>query len=132
MNLLRCRWLCAVLSVLLTAGCFLALWFCSVSAPDDAVREISIGRPDWYLSEHRVGAETYYTLRSARGDTPWDICYGNSPASLLYFRREGEESLLLQRLDGSIFRIDFCTGRFCEAPMPSEPMEPLQKAFVGT
>lgn len=124
-------WTIGTAAVLLLLGAFVALWFFSVHAPDDAVREIRIGSatsPDWYLAEHRVAGKAYYTLRSARGDTPWDARYGKRPASLLYLQRE-EESLLLQRLDGSVLRLDLRTGTFSDAPSPSEPTIPLSSLF---
>lgn len=128
MMLLRHRWLCAVLAVLLTAGAFAALWWNSVHAPDDAVREIPLVEPDWYLAEHRVAGKAYYTLRSARGNTPWDTRYGNRPGSWLYLQREGN-ALFLQRLDGSALELDLRTGAYHDAPTPSTPFTPLSALF---
>lgn len=126
------RWTLGALAVLLLLSAFAALWHVSVHAPDDAVQEIRIGTetsPDWYLAEHRVAGKAYYTLRSARGDTPWDARYGSRPASLLYLQCE-EETLLLQRLDGSVLRLDLRTGAFSDAPTPSEPLLPLSALFA--
>lgn len=131
MRFLRHRWLCAVLAVLLTAGAFAALWWSSVHAPDDAVREISLAESDWYLAEHRVAGKAYYTLRSTRGNTPWDTRYGNRPGSWLYLQREGD-TLFLQRLDGSVLELDLRTGAYHDAPTPSAPFTPLSALFPAT
>lgn len=129
MNPLRHSRLCGLLAVLLTAGCFVALWYVSVHAADDSVREVVIGAPDWYLAEHRVGPEAYYTLRSARGNTPWDTRYGNRPGSWLYLQQAGDDALLLQRLDGTVLRLDLRSGSYRQAPAPSEPLAPLSAFF---
>lgn len=128
MKLLLNKWVGGTLGGLLTVGCFLALWFCSVNAPDDAVREIAIASPDWYLAEHRVGPKAYYTLRSDRGNTPWDEVYGNRPASLLYYQLT-DDTLLLQRLNGSVLSVDLRTGSYHEVSTPSTPFTPLSALF---
>lgn len=125
------RWVGSALCILLPAGAFFCLWYGSVSTPDDAVREITLGSPDWYLAEHRVGPKAYYTLRSRLGNTPWDASYGNRPASLLYYRLGEDGTLLLQRLDGSVLRLDLCTGTFGEIPPPSIPLAPLSALFAA-
>lgn len=130
MNLLRYRWLCYIVAVLLPACCFLALWLLSLHAPDDAVSEVCIAAPDWYLAEHRVGSQAYYTLRSVRNDTPWDARYGHRPGSWLYVRQDGD-FLFLQRLDGTVLRIHLRTGDYGEVPPPSEPFAPLSSFFPG-
>lgn len=129
MSVLLNRWVGGTLCILLPAGAFFCLWYGSVNAPDDAVREISLGSPDWYLAEHRVGPKAYYTLRSGHGNTPWDASYGNRPASLLYYRLGEDGTLLLQRLDGSVLRVDLRSGSFAEIPSPSAPLAPLSALF---
>lgn len=129
MSVLLNRWVGGTLCTLLPAGAFFALWYHAVNAPDDAVREITIGSPDWYLAEHHVGPKAYYTLRSSLGNTPWDVHYGNRPASLLYYQLGEDSTLLLQRLDGRILRVDLRSGLFAEIPPPSTPLAPLSALF---
>lgn len=130
------RFLLGFGAALLTAGCFVALWYGSVTAPDDGVREICVGSvaaPDWYLAEHRVAGKAYYTLRSGRGNTPWDKRFGARPGSWLFLLRgeSGREpnELLLQRVDGSVWRVELQTGEVDEVPVPSEAMLPMEVLF---
>lgn len=123
------RWVSGSLCTMLMTGAFFALWYHAASAPDDAVREITIGSHGWYLAEHRVGSQAYYTLRSGLGNTPWDGDYGNRPASLLCYQLGEEDTLLLQRLDGSVLRIDLRSGSYAEIPPPSTPPAPLSSLF---
>lgn len=129
MRVLLNRWFSGALCSLLIVAAFWWLWYRAVNAPDDAVREILIGSPDWYLAEHRVGPKAYYTLRSARGNTPWDARFGNRPASLLYYQLADGGILLLQRLDGSVLELDLCTGSYRDASAPSVPLTPLSALF---
>lgn len=129
MRLLRHKWLCAVLGVMVAVDSFLLLWFCTADTPDDAVHEIPIGASDWYLAEHCVGSKAYYTIRSARGNTSWDKRYGNRPASLLYYQLADDGTLLLQRIDGSVLRLDLLSGSWQEAPVPDTPLAPLSVLF---
>lgn len=133
------RWGLGVGSALLTAGCFVALWYGAVTTPDDSVREICVGSvaaPDWYLAEHRVEGKAYYTLRSGRGDTPWDERFGARPGSWLFLLRgeSGREAneLLLQRVDGSVWRVNLFTGEVNEAPVPAMPMIPMGELFADS
>lgn len=130
MRVLLNRWFSGALCFLLIVAAFWWLWYRAVNAPDDAVREILIGSPDWYLAEHRVGPKAYYTLRSDRGNTPWDARFGNRPASLLYYQRGEDGAFLLQRLDGTVFRLDFRTGTYEETPPPSTPLAPFSDLFL--
>lgn len=119
---------CVFAVVLSVSACFIGLWRYAVTLPDDAVREICIGSvayPDWYLAEHRVQGAVYYTIGSGRGDTPWDKRFGNRPGSWLYGRSLSERELLLQRADGSTWRLDRRTGEVREDPAPSLPLLPL-------
>lgn len=124
-------------AALLAAGAFVALWYGSVTAPDDSVREICVGSetaPDWYLAEHHVAGKAYYTLRSGRGNTPWDERFGARPGSWLFLLRgeSGSEAneLLLQRVDGSVWRVHLLTGEVEEAPAPALPMIPMGALFA--
>lgn len=129
---------CASLGALMVVlSGFGALWYASITAPDDSVREICVGSveaPDWYLAEHRVAGEAYYTLRSGRGNTPWDARFGARPGSWLFLLR-GESGwepneLLLQRVDGSVWRVNLFTGEVKEAPAPAKPMIPMGELFA--
>lgn len=124
-------------AALLTAGALVALWYGAMTAPDASVREICVGSaaaPDWYLAEHGVAGKAYYTLRSGRGDTPWDARFGARPGGwLLMLRGESgceQDSLLLQRADGSVWRVNLLTGAVDEAPVPSLPMIPMKQLFA--
>ena len=130
-------WCVGVVGVLVTVGGFAALWYASVTAPDDRVREICVGSetaPDWYLAEHHVAGKAYYTLRSGRGNTPWDERFGARPGSWLFLLRgeSGSEpnELLLQRVDGSVWRVHLLTGEVEEAPAPALPMIPMGALFA--
>lgn len=126
-------------AALLTAGGFVALWYGAVTTPDDSVREICVGSsaaPDWYLAEHRVAGKAYYTLRSGRGNTPWDERFGARPGSWLFLLR-GESGcepneLLLQRADGSVWRVNLFTGAVEEASVPARPMIPMGALFADS
>lgn len=124
-------------TALLMSGGFAALWYGSVTAPDDRVREICVGSetaPDWYLAEHYVAGKAYYTLRSGRGNTPWDEHFGARPGSWLFLLRgesgSDQNELLLQRVDGSVWRVHLLTGEVEEAPAPALPMIPMGELFA--
>lgn len=122
----------ALLAVLLTAGVWVAFWWQSATRPDDAVREICIGSaayPDWYLAEKQVAGAVYYTIYSRRGNTPWDRRFGDRPGGWLYGQSVSASQLLLQRTDGSTWRLDRCTGEYREVPPPQEPLIPLGGFF---
>lgn len=126
-----------VVAGLLTAGALVALWYGAISTPDASVREICVGSaasPDWYLAEHRVAGKAYYTLRSGHGNTPWDERFGARPGSWLFLLRgeSGSEpnELLLQRVDGSVWRVHLLTGEVEEAPAPALPMIPMGALFA--
>lgn len=127
------------LCLLLTVGAFFALWYGAYSMPDEGVSEICVGSqaaPDWYLAQHRVAGKAYYTLRSGRGNTPWDRSFGNRPGSWLYFRRgesgAEENEIFLQRVDGCVWRVDLLTGAVNEIPPPCEPLLPMELLFART
>lgn len=112
---------------------FVILWWWPQVRPDDGVREICIGSvssPDWYLAEKRVSNAVYYTIRSGRGDTPWDHRFGAKPGGWLYGVSLSEHELLLQRADGSTWSLDRRSGEVREVPVPQIPLLPLGCFFA--
>lgn len=119
----------------LAVGSFVGLWRQAVTAPDDAVREICIGTsefPDWYLAEKQVEGARYYTVYSRRGNTPWDMRFGNRPGGWLFGGAMPNAAFMLQRTDGRTWTLDFATGAVEETSLPDYPLPPLRSLFADS